>query len=63
MESFVFHNIQGNQQDEIIIIFSKFIDVLRMKCLKLHSVVLSDGQYYELVRSNFERADRMSVVR
>uniref|UniRef100_A0A914ECN4 F-box domain-containing protein n=2 Tax=Acrobeloides nanus TaxID=290746 RepID=A0A914ECN4_9BILA len=42
---------------------SKFIDVLRMKCLKLHSVVLSDGQYYELVRSNFERADRMSVVR
>ncbi|KAI6187581.1 F-box domain-containing protein [Aphelenchoides besseyi] len=42
---------------------SKFIDVLRMKCLKLHSVVLSDGQYYELVRSNFERADRVSVVR
>ncbi|KAI1716948.1 f-box-like domain-containing protein [Ditylenchus destructor] len=42
---------------------SKFIDVLRMKCLKLHSVVLSDGQYYELVRSNFERADRLSVVR
>uniref|UniRef100_A0A7I5EC90 F-box domain-containing protein n=1 Tax=Haemonchus contortus TaxID=6289 RepID=A0A7I5EC90_HAECO len=42
---------------------SKFIDVLRMKCLKLHSIVLSDGQYYELVRSNFERADRMSVVR
>ncbi|EYC41194.1 hypothetical protein Y032_0578g232 [Ancylostoma ceylanicum] len=42
---------------------SKFIDVLRMKCLMLHSIVLSDGQYYELVRSNFERADRMSVVR
>ncbi|KAH7731969.1 Protein T28B4.1 b [Aphelenchoides avenae] len=42
---------------------SKFIDVLRMKCLKLHSMVLSDGQYYELVRSNFERADRSSVVR
>ncbi|CAI4223961.1 unnamed protein product [Auanema sp. JU1783] len=42
---------------------SKFIDVLRMKCLRLHSIVLSDGQYYELVRSNFERADRMSVVR
>uniref|UniRef100_A0A914X6M2 Uncharacterized protein n=1 Tax=Plectus sambesii TaxID=2011161 RepID=A0A914X6M2_9BILA len=42
---------------------SKFIDVLRMKCLKLHSIVLSDGQYYELVRSNFERADRMSAVR
>jgi len=34
-----------------------------MKCPKLHSIVLSDGQYYELVRSNFERADRMSVVR
>ncbi|KAI3422357.1 hypothetical protein GPALN_012879 [Globodera pallida] len=42
---------------------SKFIDVLRMKCPKLHSMVLSDGQYYELVRSNFERADRLSVVR
>ncbi|VDK45884.1 unnamed protein product [Anisakis simplex] len=42
---------------------SKFIDILRMKCLKLHSMVLSDGQYYELIRSNFERADRMSVVR
>nr|CAD2192247.1 unnamed protein product [Meloidogyne enterolobii] len=42
---------------------SKFIDVLRMKCPKLHSIVLSDGQYYELVRSNFERADRLSVVR
>ncbi|CAJ0951912.1 unnamed protein product, partial [Mesorhabditis belari] len=42
---------------------SKFIDVMRLKCLKLHSMVLSDGQYYELVRSNFERADRMSVVR
>ncbi|CAD5220219.1 unnamed protein product [Bursaphelenchus xylophilus] len=42
---------------------SKFIDVLRLKCLRLHSVVLSDGQYYELVRSNFERADRLSVVR
>ncbi|EJW79683.1 hypothetical protein WUBG_09407 [Wuchereria bancrofti] len=42
---------------------SKFIDTLRLKCLKLRSVVLSDGQYYELVRSNFERADRLCVVR
>jgi len=42
---------------------SKFIDIMRMKCMKLHSLVLSDGQYYELVRSNFERADRMTVVR
>ena len=40
---------------------SKFIDVLRMKCPKLHSMVLSDGQYYELVRSNFERADRSRI--
>lgn len=47
----------------MLIFLSKFIDVLRMKCLQLHSVVLSDGQYYELVRSNFERADRLSVVR
>uniref|UniRef100_A0A8R1XUB8 F-box domain-containing protein n=1 Tax=Onchocerca volvulus TaxID=6282 RepID=A0A8R1XUB8_ONCVO len=42
---------------------SKFIDTLRLKCLKLRSVVLSDGQYYELVRANFERADRLCVVR
>ncbi|MCP9265352.1 hypothetical protein DINM_020627 [Dirofilaria immitis] len=42
---------------------SKFIDTLRLKCLKLHSVVLCDGQYYELVRANFERADRLCVVR
>jgi hypothetical protein len=42
---------------------SKFIDMIRMKCLKLKALVLSDGPYYELVRSNFERADRTSVVR
>ena len=42
---------------------SKFIDVLRMKCQELHSITLSDGKYYELVRANCERAGRMSVVR
>lgn len=42
---------------------SKFIDILRMKCLRLHSLTLSDGPYYELVKSNFERTGRMSVVR
>lgn len=42
---------------------SKFIDILRVKCLRLRSLVLSDGQYFELVKSNFERADRMTVVR
>jgi hypothetical protein len=35
----------------------------RIRCAKLHSFVLSDGEYYELVRSNFERADRQRVVR
>jgi len=29
----------------------------------MQSLVLSDGEYYELVRSNFERADRQRVVR
>ncbi len=42
---------------------SKFIDILRMRCLRLRSLVLADGPYYEMVRSNFERADRISVVR
>ncbi|CAF0749524.1 unnamed protein product [Rotaria sordida] len=42
---------------------SKFIDHIRIRCAKLHSLVLSDGEYYELVRSNFERADRPRVVR
>lgn len=26
-------------------------------------MVLNDGRYYELVKANFERADRMTVVR
>ena len=42
---------------------SKFIDILRLRCLKLHSLTLCDGRYFELVKSNFERADRMTVVR
>jgi len=42
---------------------SKFVDILRVKCLRLRSLVLSDGQFFEMVKSNFERADRMTVVR
>ncbi|CDW59172.1 F-box-like domain containing protein [Trichuris trichiura] len=42
---------------------SKFIDLLRMKCLCLQSLVLSDGEYCEVVHSNFERADREMVVK
>ncbi|CAF3846071.1 unnamed protein product [Adineta steineri] len=42
---------------------SKFIDHIRIRCTKLLSLVLADGEYYELVRSNFERADRQRVVR
>ena len=35
----------------------------RLRCPYLKSLTLSDGEYYELVKSNFERADRMKVVR
>ncbi|XP_075236796.1 F-box/LRR-repeat protein FipoQ isoform X2 [Lycorma delicatula] len=41
----------------------KAIDVLRVKLVKLRCLVLSDGRYYEIVKANFERADRMTVVR
>lgn len=39
----------------------KAIDILRVKCLKLKCLVLSDGRYYEIVKANFERADRTTV--
>ncbi|XP_076469799.1 S-phase kinase-associated protein 2-like isoform X2 [Babylonia areolata] len=42
---------------------NKFIDHIRMRCPLLKSLTLSDGEYYELVKSNFERADRLKVVR
>ncbi|XP_033610267.1 F-box/LRR-repeat protein 2 isoform X1 [Cryptotermes secundus] len=41
----------------------KAIDILRVKCLKLRCLVLSDGRYYETTKANFERADRTTVVR
>ena len=41
----------------------KAIDLMRVKCLKLHCMVLSDGRYYETVKANFERADRVTTVR
>ncbi|KAK2706226.1 F-box/LRR-repeat protein 2-like [Artemia franciscana] len=41
----------------------KAVDALRVKCLQLRCLVLSDGQYYESVKANFERADRRTVVR
>ncbi|XP_026472691.1 F-box/LRR-repeat protein 2 isoform X2 [Ctenocephalides felis] len=41
----------------------KAIDLLRVKCLKMKCLVLSDGRYYETVKANFERADRSTVVR
>ncbi|XP_026284889.1 F-box/LRR-repeat protein fbxl-1 isoform X3 [Frankliniella occidentalis] len=41
----------------------KAIDILRVKCLKLRCLVLNDGRYYEIVKANFERADRNTVVR
>lgn len=42
---------------------SKFIDTLRVKASRLRSLGLSDGEYFELVKSNFERAHRRSIVR
>jgi hypothetical protein len=42
---------------------SKFIDHLRLKCPHIRSMTLSDGEYYEMVKSNFERADRLTIVR
>lgn len=42
---------------------SKFVDVLRNRCAQLRTVTLADGEYYELVRSNFVRAERPTVVR
>lgn len=41
----------------------KAIDILRVKCIKLRCLSLSDGRYYEIVKANFERADRLTVVR
>lgn len=41
----------------------KFIDHTRLKCTRLKSLVLSDGEFYELVKSNFERAGRHKIVR
>lgn len=41
----------------------KAIDTLRVRCLKLKCLVLCDGKYYEVVKANFERADRVTVVR
>ena len=34
-----------------------------MKCPWIASMTLSDGEYYEMVKSNFERADRKRIVR
>lgn len=42
---------------------SKAVDLIRLKCLDLGCWVLSDGKYFEMVKSNFERADRKTVVR
>lgn len=35
----------------------------RLRCPSMKSFTLSDGEYYEMVKSNFERADRVKVVR
>ena len=52
---FIFHRFSDKNQ--------KAIDLLRTKCLSLKSMVLCDGKLYEIMRGNFERADRRSVIR
>lgn len=42
---------------------SKAIDLVRVKCLRLRCMTLADGKYFELVKGNFTRADRATVVR
>lgn len=42
---------------------SKSIDLVRVHCPRLQCLALNDGKYFELVKSNFVRADRMTVVR
>ena len=46
-----------------VFVFIVINQIYRIRCVKLQSLVLADGEYYELVRSNFERADRQRVVR
>jgi len=41
----------------------KAIDSIRAKCLRLQSLVLCDGRLYEIMKGNFMRADRTSVIR
>merc|ERR1719412_1877250 len=41
----------------------KAVDMLRTKCLQLQSLVLCDGRLFEILRGNFVRADRRSVIR
>lgn len=41
----------------------KSVDQVRLRCPRLKSLVLSDGEYYEMVKSNFERAERPKLVR
>jgi hypothetical protein len=41
----------------------KFVDHIRLRCPRLKSIALSDGEYYEMVKSNFERADRCNCIR
>ena len=61
------HQIEQELRDVSIFRFSdknqKAIDLLRTKCLKLKSMVLCDGKLYEIMKGNFERADRRSVIR
>ena len=42
---------------------SKAVDSIRAKCPRLKSIILQEGKYFEIVKSNFDRADRCSVVR
>lgn len=43
----------------------KVIELCCIVCVRLSLLLInfSDGRYYEIVKANFERADRLTVVR
>ena len=53
----------GNNIFDLLIYVSVSLPPCRLKCPMIRSMTLSDGEYYEMVKSNFERADRATIVR
>ena len=57
------HGVETRNQPVLTNLIFQAIDTIRVKCLRLRCLVLSDGKYFELVKSNFDRADRVTLVR